>query len=79
MAITQGPTQPSDRGDQPLNKSISLARTCQDDSLSVIKNPTEAKKKKAEELKDGVVTLALSPHNSLIPSVSDPMDIFSEN
>ena len=36
----------------------------------MIKTPKEAKKKKAEELKHGAVTLALSPHSSLIPSMS---------
>ena len=69
MAITQGPAQPSDGGDQPPDKSIPLAKTCQDGSLPVIGTPAEAKKK-AEELKDGAVTLALSPHSSMIPSMS---------
>ncbi len=69
LSITQGPTQPLEAGDKPPNKSIPLAKTCQDDSLPIIITPIETKKK-AEGLKNGVVTLSLSPHNSLIPSIS---------
>ena len=38
--------------------------------MPVIGTPTEAEKKKVEKLKDGAITLVLSPHSSLIPSMS---------
>ena len=36
----------------------------------MIKTLIEAEKKKVEKLKDGIVTLSLSLHSSLIPSIS---------
>lgn len=70
MAITQGPAQPSGGGGQPPNKNIPLAKTYQDGSLSMIGTQKKDEKKKAEESKDGVVTLSLLPHCSPVPSVS---------
>lgn len=77
MDITQGPTQPSDGGDQPPNKSISIAKTCQDGSLPVIRTPSEAEKKKAKESKPGVVTLSLLPHSSPVSFVSTALLLLS--
>lgn len=62
---TQGTAQPVDGGDQPLDKTIPLDKTCQDNSVPMIGTEIEAEKKK-----DSVVMVALSPRNNLIPSIS---------
>jgi hypothetical protein len=50
--------------------TIPLDKTCQDGSVPIIGTKMKAEKKKVEELKDNVITVVLSPHSSLIPSIN---------
>ena len=71
-STTQGPTQPTGGGDQPLEKNIPLEKTCHDGSRPIIGTQVEEKKeeeKKIDEPNDSAATpLVPSPHDTPVPS-----------
>ena len=69
LTITQRPMQPTSGGDQPLDKSIPLTKTCQDGSPLVLGAQPKVEKK-VDEPKDSIATLVPSPTSSLVPSTS---------
>ena len=72
----QGPAQFAGGGNQPPEKNVPIAPTCQGGSLPVIGAQVETEEKGAEEPKDGATapispshtTLPPSPHVTPIPS-----------
>lgn len=60
----QGLAQSIGGGDQPPEKNISIAPSCQGSPLPVIGTQASTEEKKMEELKDGATTLASPPYTT---------------
>jgi hypothetical protein len=69
IKTTQGPAMPAGGGDQPPDKNIPIAPTCQGGPLQFIGTQSTTGEREAEELKDSSPAPTLLPH---ISSSSSP-------
>ena len=67
---TQGPAQSIGGGDEPPEKNISIAPTCQGGSLPFIGSQAENEEKKIEEMKDGTISLVSPSPTTPTPSLN---------